>query len=70
MDSTLAVLGAQPALYDRSFDETVARPDVAELADAEPLMDIFRDPEVVAKKQVTLAEPPGILSWRGDKQQE
>ena len=33
MDSTLAVLGAQPALYDRSFDETVARPDVAELAD-------------------------------------
>ena len=43
---------------------------VPELADAEPLMDIFRDPEVVAKKQVTLAEPPGILSWRGDKQQE
>src|SRR5438105_1077830 len=34
---------------------------VPELADAEPLMDIFWDPEVVAKKQVTLTEPPGDL---------
>jgi hypothetical protein len=33
MDSTLAVIGAHPAFYDRSFDESVGRPDVAELAD-------------------------------------
>jgi RimJ/RimL family protein N-acetyltransferase len=30
-----------------------------ELADAEAFMGIFWDPEVVAKKQVTLQEPPG-----------
>jgi RimJ/RimL family protein N-acetyltransferase len=34
---------------------------VPELADAEPLMDIFWDPEVVEQKQVTLREPPGGL---------
>jgi RimJ/RimL family protein N-acetyltransferase len=34
---------------------------VPELADAEALMDIFWDPEVVAQKQVTLTEPPGGL---------
>jgi hypothetical protein len=33
MDLSLAALGAQPAMYDRSFEETVVRPDVAELAD-------------------------------------
>jgi RimJ/RimL family protein N-acetyltransferase len=33
-----------------------------ELGDTEPLMDIFWDPEVVAKKQVTLTEPPGDLT--------
>jgi RimJ/RimL family protein N-acetyltransferase len=34
---------------------------VPELADAEALMGIFWDPEVVEKKQVTLTEPPGGL---------
>jgi RimJ/RimL family protein N-acetyltransferase len=34
---------------------------VPELADAEPLMGIFWDPEVVEQKQVTLREPPGGL---------
>jgi RimJ/RimL family protein N-acetyltransferase len=29
------------------------------LADAEPFMDIFWDPEVVERKQVTLLQPPG-----------
>ena len=33
MDPSLAFVGAHPAMYDRSFEETVARPDVAELAD-------------------------------------
>jgi RimJ/RimL family protein N-acetyltransferase len=32
-----------------------------ELADAEALMDVFWDPEVVEQKQVTLTEPPGGL---------
>jgi RimJ/RimL family protein N-acetyltransferase len=32
---------------------------VPELADAEALMGIFWDPEVVERKQVTLREPPG-----------
>ena len=32
MDPFIAVLGAHPAMYDRSFEE-VPRPDVAELAD-------------------------------------
>jgi hypothetical protein len=32
MDSSLAALGAHPAMYDQSSDE-VGRPDVAELAD-------------------------------------
>src|SRR5688572_31372409 len=32
---------------------------VPELADAEPLMAVFWDPEVVAQKQVTLREQPG-----------
>jgi hypothetical protein len=32
MDPSLTVLGAQPAMYDRSSEE-VARPDFAELAD-------------------------------------
>src|SRR5688500_3461462 len=35
------------------------RPPAA--ADAEPFMDIFWDPEVVEKKQVTLTEAPGDL---------
>src|SRR5258708_20953583 len=30
-------------------------------ADAERFMDIFWDPEVVEKKQVTLTEPPGDI---------
>jgi RimJ/RimL family protein N-acetyltransferase len=34
---------------------------VPELADAEALMGIIWDPEVVEKKQVTLTEPPGGL---------
>jgi len=34
---------------------------VPELADAEALMGIFWDPEVVERKQVTLLEPPGGL---------
>jgi RimJ/RimL family protein N-acetyltransferase len=34
---------------------------VPELADAEPFMGIFWDPEVVEQKQVTLREPPGGL---------
>ena len=34
---------------------------VPELADAEALMGIFWDPEVVEQKQVTLLEPPGGL---------
>jgi RimJ/RimL family protein N-acetyltransferase len=34
---------------------------VPEPADAEPLMDIIWDPEVVEQKQVTLREPPGGL---------
>ena len=34
---------------------------VPELADAEPLMAVFWDPEVVARKQVTLREQPGGL---------
>jgi RimJ/RimL family protein N-acetyltransferase len=34
---------------------------VPELADAEALMGIFWDPEVVEQKQVTLSEPPGGL---------
>jgi RimJ/RimL family protein N-acetyltransferase len=34
---------------------------VPELADAEALMGIFWDPEVVEQKQVTLREPPGGL---------
>jgi RimJ/RimL family protein N-acetyltransferase len=34
---------------------------VPELGDAEPLMGIFWDPEVVERKQVTLTEPPGGL---------
>lgn len=34
---------------------------VPELADAEALMGIFWDQEVVAQKQVTLTEPPGGL---------
>ena len=34
---------------------------VPELTDAEPLMGIFWDPEVVARKQVTLREEPGGL---------
>jgi len=34
---------------------------VPELADAEPLMPIFWDPEVVEQKQVTLREQPGGL---------
>jgi len=34
---------------------------VPELADAEPFMGILWDPEVVARKQVTLTEPPGDL---------
>jgi RimJ/RimL family protein N-acetyltransferase len=34
---------------------------VPELADAEALMDILWDPEVVEQKQVTLSEPPGGL---------
>ena len=33
---------------------------VPELADAEALMEVFWDPEVVAQKQVTLREPPKI----------
>ena len=33
-------------------------PDVA---DAEPFMEIFWDPEVVEKKQVTLTEDPGDI---------
>jgi RimJ/RimL family protein N-acetyltransferase len=33
-----------------------------DLADTEPLMDIFWDPEIVAQKQVTLTEPPGDLA--------
>ena len=33
MDSSLAALGAHPAMYDRSYEEVTARPDVAELAD-------------------------------------
>ena len=34
---------------------------VPELADAEAFMRIFWDPELVARKQVTLTEPPGGL---------
>jgi RimJ/RimL family protein N-acetyltransferase len=34
---------------------------VPELADAEAFMDVFWDPEVVERKQVTLLEPPGGL---------
>jgi RimJ/RimL family protein N-acetyltransferase len=34
---------------------------VPELADASALMDVIWDPEVVARKQVTLLEPPGGL---------
>ncbi|HEY3019957.1 MAG TPA: hypothetical protein VGJ32_07170 [Solirubrobacteraceae bacterium] len=33
MDPSIAVLGAQPAMYDRSYEEVAPRPDVAELAD-------------------------------------
>ena len=33
MDPSLAAVGAAPAMYDRSFGETVARPDFAEMAD-------------------------------------
>ena len=33
MDPSLAAVGATAEMYDRSFEETVARPDVAELAD-------------------------------------
>jgi len=35
---------------------------VPELADAQALMDILWDPEVVEQKQVTLSEPPGDLN--------
>ena len=34
---------------------------VPQLADAEPFMGIFWDPEVVDQKQVTLRQPPGGL---------
>ena len=34
---------------------------VPELADADALMEVFWDPDVVAQKQVTLREPPGGL---------
>jgi len=34
---------------------------VPELADAQPLMGILWDPEVVEQKQVTLRDPPGSL---------
>jgi hypothetical protein len=33
LDPSLAAVGATPAMYDRSFEEQVGRPDVAELAD-------------------------------------
>jgi RimJ/RimL family protein N-acetyltransferase len=33
-----------------------------EISDAEPFMDIFWDPEVVEKKQVTLTEAPGDVA--------
>src|SRR6185503_10615595 len=32
MDPTLNMLGAHPAMYDRTFEE-VARPDIADMAD-------------------------------------
>jgi hypothetical protein len=32
MDPSLTALGAQPAIDDRSFEEVVVRPDLAELA--------------------------------------
>ena len=34
---------------------------VPQASDAEPYMEIFWDPEVVEKKQVTLTEPPGDI---------
>ncbi len=37
---------------------------VPELAEAEALIRIFWDPEVVAQKQATLVEPPGGLDLR------
>ena len=33
MDPSLAAVGATAEMYDRSFEEQVGRPDVAELAD-------------------------------------
>jgi hypothetical protein len=33
MDPSISMLDASPALYDRSYEELAARPDVAELAD-------------------------------------
>ena len=33
MDPSINVLGASPAMYDRSLEDVSPRPDVAELAD-------------------------------------
>ena len=33
MDPTLAALDAHPALYDRTYEDEVGRPDVADMAD-------------------------------------
>src|SRR6185503_19621647 len=43
---------------------------VPELPDAEALMGIFWDPEVVEQKQVTLREPPGGLDLAVKNTQE
>ena len=48
-------------MSERSVETARLLLRVPELADAEALMGIFWDPEVVEQKQVTLLEPPGGL---------
>jgi RimJ/RimL family protein N-acetyltransferase len=52
-------MGLDPRI--NSLETSRLRLRVPELADAEAFMGIFRDPEVVQRKQVTLREPPDGL---------